>query len=404
MLLTCKSLRDTALLTTLALATVIWTGCHASGLVAFDIARLKSHDGGVPEAIPPGAAPSDEGRVGTVDARPTNVMVAAGPEHMTLFGDRPDQEAVPYETRLVTNMTRHTTTTEGLDFDPDIHDADNTLVYASTRNSERPDIFLKKVDGATLTQLTGDPADDLQPRFSPDGNQVVFASNRSGNWDIWLINRDGTGLMQLTGDHTDEVAPCWSPDGSQIAYTVWGNRSRQWEIWTLSLAQPGVRHFLAYGMFPDWSPDGGKIAFQRARQRGSHLFSVWTMELVGGEARRPTEVAHRDNAACIAPRWSPDGLMLVYCVVNGDAAPASKHPGAPSAADIWVVEIENGIRMKLTDGAQPAFNPVWAEDGRVFFVSTQTGTENVWSLTAELNGYASGEDAAGRVTRVGQRP
>lgn len=307
---------------------------------------------------------------------------------LNLFGDRPDYEPVPFENRVTTNITRHTNTVVGLDFDPDVHDRLGELVFASTRNSEHPDIYVKNVNGATLTQITNDPADDIQPRFSPDGTQVVFASNRGGTWDVWLTDRDGMRITQLTDDETDEVAPCFSPDGSQIAYTRWSPNSRQWEIWTLSLDQPGVRRFLAYGMFPCWSPDGQRIAFQRARQRGSHLFSVWTITLVDGEARRPTEVAHVTAAACIAPRWSPDGKMIVYCVVPGEQTTTDSFSGTPTEADLWVVDADTGVRMRLTDGQSPAFNPVWTADARVFFVSPRAGTENIWSLTTELGGYA----------------
>jgi TolB protein len=321
-------------------------------------------------------------------------------DNVFLFGDQPDQERVPFENRLITNLTRHTTTSDGLDFDPDIYLPEELLLFASTRHANRPDIFMKKIGGATLVQLTSDPADDIQPRISPDGQKVAFASNRTGNWDIWFINRDGTNLTQLTRDPSDEVAPCFSPDGTQVAYTLWGHRSRQWEIWTLSVAQPGVRRFLAYGMFPAWSPDGSKIAFQRARQRGSRLFSVWTLELVNGEARHPTEVAHVDSMACIAPRWSPDGSMLAYCTTAGDAAPSTASPGTPASADVWLVDADTGVRMKLTDSAAPAFNPVWADAGRVFFVSPRAGTENIWSITTSLGEYAVSNRSGPRVTRA----
>ncbi len=319
------------------------------------------------------------------------------PLGLSLFGDRPELEAVPFENRLVTNITRHTFTADGLDFDPDVFERGNEslLAFASTRNSNRPDIFVKQSDGTTITELTSDPADDIQPRFSPDGGQLVFSSNRTGNWDIWLIRRDGTGLTQLTTDSADEVSPCWSPDGRQVAYAVWGPRSRQWELWVLSLERPGLRHFLTYGLSPAWSPDGKHLAFQRARQRGSRAFSIWTVELVGAEARQPTEIAHDESAACIAPRWSPDGRFLVYCAVSGEAPTADRSSGvSPAIADLWAVDAGTGLRLKLTDGSTPAFNPAWAAGGRVFFVTTRSGTENVWSLATELGPDDGGPVAA----------
>ncbi len=312
------------------------------------------------------------------------------PSGPSLFGDRPENENVPFENRVIMNLARHSFTTDGLDFDPDACDRLGLLAFASTRNSEHPDVYLKSTDGTALTQLTSDPADDIQPRFSPDGDRVAFCSNRGGNWDIWVTNRDGTEFTQLTHDPGDEVAPCWSPDGTQIAYCAWGHRSHQWEIWTLAAEHPGIRRFLAFGMFPAWSPDAKRLALQRARQRGSHLYSIWTVDLVDGEALHPTEIAHEDAGACIAPSWSPDGAMLVYSVVPAEAAPPARTDGTPTAADLWVVELSSGLRMRLTDGDDPCFNPVWARDGRIFFVSSRSGTENIWSLTTELGSYVNG--------------
>jgi TolB protein len=306
----------------------------------------------------------------------------ASPEDVSSLGDHPEAQGVPYENRLLTNMTRHTFSSVGRDFDPDLHPDGETLAFASTRNSERPDVFLKHVDGFAITQLTSDPADDIQPRFSPDGGKVVFCSNRTGNWDIWVINCDGTELTQLTHDQADEVAPCWSPDGTRVAFTVWGRRSRQWEIWVLAADRPGIRRFLCYGMFPDWSPNGQRIAFQRARQRGTRWFSVWTVDLVGDECRHPTELAWSDSAACIAPRWSPDGKSIVYCAVRQTAVTDGNSELMP--ADVWLVDTQTGTRLKLTDGAVSAFNPTWSVTDRIFFVSARSGVENIWSVKTDV--------------------
>ena len=352
----------------IATAGLVWAGCQTPG----------SDSPPVTAAEPPGE-------------RFTQTPSPASPEDVSLFGTHPDGQRVPYENRLLTNMTRHTFSSVGRDFDPDLHSDGRTMVFASTRNSEHPDIFIKDVDGYAITQLTSDPADDIQPRFSPDGESIVFCSNRGGNWDLWLVKRDGTELTQLTHGVSDEIAPCFSPDGQLIAFAAWGRRSHQWEIWTLSLDRPGIRKFLCYGMFPDWAPDGERIAFQRARQRGTRWFSIWTVELVGDEARHPTEIAYSDSSACIAPRWSPDGSTVVYCSVS--QTDASRETAA-LPADLWLVDARNGVRFKLTDGAAAAFNPTWSSTGRVYFVSARAGAENVWSMRTEFEGCSSPPQAA----------
>jgi Tol biopolymer transport system component len=305
------------------------------------------------------------------------------PEDLSFFGDRPEMADLPFENRLLTNMRQHTFSTEGLDFDPAVSSDGKHVVFATTRSAERPDICMKRVDGTAITQLTGDPADEVQPRFSPDDSRVVFCSNRSGNWDIWMVEIETTRLTQLTRDPSDEISPCVSPDGHTVAFSVWGRRSGRWEIWTISLANPGVRRFLAYGMFPDFSPDGSKIAFQRARQRGSRWFSVWVSDLVEGEARHPREIAHSDAFACITPRWSPDGKSIVFCGVRNVLESGERDEMTGVRSDIWLVSEDGGYRTKLTDGAAAALNPTFGIDGRVYFVSTQSGSENIWSVEAE---------------------
>lgn len=284
------------------------------------------------------------------------------------------------ESHLVSNFVQHTFSGVGRDFDPDISPDGRTLLYASTRDSQTADLFYKFVNGHALTQLTSDPGDEVQPRFAPDGERIAFASNRGGNWNIWLVRRNGAGLTQLTHEPMDEIAPSWSPDGKQIAFCVWGRRARQWEIWSLRVDEPGTRRFLAYGMFPSWSPSGTRIAFQRARERGDRWFSIWTIDLVGDDVRTPTEVAYRDDSACIAPCWAPGGKVLAYAVTAAGSTPQTH--GRTPAADIWLTDIETGATIRAAEFGPPSFNPVWSPDGRVYFVAAAGGSENIWSLDA----------------------
>lgn len=69
------------------------------------------------------------------------------------------------------------------------------------------EIYLMKVAGDNLTRLTDHPANDVSPAWSPDGQQLAFASNRGGNLDVYVINADGTGLVRLTEHPADDGFP-----------------------------------------------------------------------------------------------------------------------------------------------------------------------------------------------------
>jgi TolB protein len=91
-----------------------------------------------------------------------------------------------------TNLVQVSFATEGACVDPATDRTGTLMVFASTMHRRTSDIYLKTVNGKTLTQLTSDPSDDAMPAFSPEATKIAFASNRSGNWDIYLTFRNGS--------------------------------------------------------------------------------------------------------------------------------------------------------------------------------------------------------------------
>ena len=66
-------------------------------------------------------------------------------------------------------------------------------------------------------RLTSGPAFDMQPRFSPDGTSIAFASDRDGLTNIWITKADGTAPRQLSKEKRWYVnSPTWSPDGQYV--------------------------------------------------------------------------------------------------------------------------------------------------------------------------------------------
>jgi TolB protein len=83
-------------------------------------------------------------------------------------------------------------------------------------------------------QMTLMNANSIQSRWSPDGKEIVFASNKTGNFEIWKFNPTEGKATRLTNTDYTNKEPCWSPDGKEIVFI--SDRQGHNEIWKMSSA------------------------------------------------------------------------------------------------------------------------------------------------------------------------
>lgn len=387
-----------------------WIALAGLGAIAM-LAGCASIATAPPAAIPPAASADATDADSAVAQRPPRPEDGAFesdapdvPQSVNVFGEINGVSLPSAGNPADGGFQQHTYADEGYDSDVTVDPTGVWLAFASTRHSPHASIYLQRTDGSAVVQLTSDKGEDAYPTFSPDGKQIAFSSTRAGNWQVYLMDADGRNTTQVTSGPMQAIHPSFSPDGTRMVYAALGSRSNQWELWTVNLAS-GEKRMIGNGLFPSWSPDKtvDRIAFQRARQRGSRWFSVWTMELSNGEAHRVTEVAESARAAVLSPTWSTDGKSLAFATIAAPSRGDSVRRKGQS--DIWVINADGTNRRRLTDGNGNNLTPCWARDNRVYFVSDRAGPECIWSAQADQNRTiatgappvpaASGEKAVG---------
>ena len=107
------------------------------------------------------------------------------------------------------------TTDEGTWMNLDVHPAGDRIIFDLLG-----DLYLLPTTGGRATRLTDGAAYDFQPRFSPDGSQVLFTSDRGGIFAVWIADFDGTTLSAFRnlneGDSRTWGGANWTADGDWI--------------------------------------------------------------------------------------------------------------------------------------------------------------------------------------------
>ncbi|MGI9220543.1 MAG: amidohydrolase family protein [Woeseiaceae bacterium] len=193
------------------------------------------------------------------------------------------------------------------------------------------DLYLIPAAGGEATPLSIGMHFDKQPRFSPDGSQIVFISDRSGHDELWIMSsqpESEAAATQLTDTEwgTMYASPVWSPDGTTIIVSKTGFGLPTYEIWAhhvdggsgiqITQADPDDetrRSEQHNALGPTLSPDGRYVYYSnKAGGFGYNLrFPLWQiarLDLVTGDE----DVITKAQGSAVRPLISPDGSKLVY--------------------------------------------------------------------------------------------
>jgi Tol biopolymer transport system component len=187
-----------------------------------------------------------------------------------------------------------------------------SLVFSSNRSGNL-DIWLLEISTGAIRQLTDDSAEDWDPAFSTDGKSIFWSSSRSGNLEIWTARADGSGARQFTHDGIDAENPTQTRDGEWVVYSS-GNLSRNgiWKIRTDGSEE--VRLAAGAYLLPEISPDGRYVSYL-SNEVEMQSVRLNVAELESGEIVFETDIPFRSFQNVIQvgrSRWMPDGRALVF--------------------------------------------------------------------------------------------
>ena len=240
-----------------------------------------------------------------------------------------------------------------------------TIAFDTDRDGNQ-EIYSMASDGSELVNLSNNPGADMDPSWSPDGNQIAFVSNRVNDLDggqfIYIMDADGTNVRQLSLENESQW-PDWSPDGFWITYENKG------DIFKIkadgSGASINLTHSPEQDIQPAWSPDGKNIAWLSGNEGHWNIFLI---NQDGSDLRQLTA-----DGRVTYVTWTIDGQIFTIwdnqeahcfkCVMDADGSNVKEAGGKGELQQYLPFWTQEGERVECISGAD-----IFSPDEEVYLV------------------------------------
>lgn len=233
-------------------------------------------------------------------------------------------------------------------------------------------IILKYSYRPRTIQLTTSIGDNVQPTFSPDGQEIVFISERDGNAEIYLMDFDGSNQRRLTSTPAYEDVPSFSPDGSKIIFArnVRDNEelfvmnrdgSSETNISNAPDSNEGRPRF-ASGRFTS-----ERVVFDSDR---SGDWEIYIGEFIAGTLTNVRQVTHRPKYSDRLPSFHEPSQRILFR--------SESLAGGPS--QIHMIDTDGSNLTSLSDQYSDWYPAVTNHSNWIVFVSARSGSSNIFGL------------------------
>ena len=233
------------------------------------------------------------------------------------------------------------------------------------------DIYLVPVAGGEPARLLLDERLVLGVAWTPEGRDIIFSSNRTGNFSLWKISVSGGKPEQLTPSGDQVSLLTIAHQGNRLAYTQSISDSNIWRIETPgTTGKPNspVRLIAStrQDANPKYSADGKRIAFRSSRSGNPE---IWGCD---SDGLNLVQLTSFNGPNVGSPRWSPDGRQIAF------------DSRAEGNVDIYVVGTGGGKPRRLTVEPADDIQASWSHDGKwIYFGSNRSRENQIWKVPAE---------------------
>ncbi|MEN0068260.1 MAG: LpqB family beta-propeller domain-containing protein [Myxococcota bacterium] len=204
-----------------------------------------------------------------------------------------------------------------------------------------------------------------RPAVSPDGTQIAFVRGDGTNEEIFVAKLDGSDVRQLTNNALEDSKPTWSPDGAQIAFARTDDAG---EIWTIAAngSEPAVQVTFRGGLAdePTWGVEG--ILFVDEAE------DPWVTYLIGANDAEPTQrldnLQYENDVS-----WGPDGSIVFSAFLDNN-----------QNEEIYVLPSGSDERIQLTTFPGEDDEADVSPDGtQIAFESDRDGILDLYVMAAD---------------------
>ena len=256
----------------------------------------------------------------------------------------------------------------------------DTAVASDTTDpaSQNTDIWTYDLGTQSAKRLTFDSAIDSVPIWSPDGNRMVFSSNRVYDFELFVKDTNGAQEeKEIPLEGPDKFPNDWSHDGKYVLYT------RGADLWYLTMPEHHATQFLKAtstlknGQF---SPDGKWVAYSSSE---SGRWEIYVTSFPEAHGKWQVSTAGGDE-----PKWRGDGRELFYLSPDARMMAVPVKTGASFDAGTPAELFQANPHEMVATSEQFSYDV--SKDGQRFLINTQSKTA-MTPLSVVLN-WGSGAE------------